>query len=64
MTSEHEWYPQSIDINKIRNISQARRLNNSVFRVQRDTMYISTPLDLIEGLYAYQDPISDEAILY
>ena len=42
MTSDHEWDPQSIDINKISKISQDRRLKPSVFRVQLDTVYLST----------------------
>ena len=31
MTIYHKWYPQSIYLNKIRNISQARSLKRSVF---------------------------------
>ena len=59
MTSDHEWDPQSIDINNIRKISQARRLKRSVLRVQRYTVYISPSSDLI----SYQYPTSDEDIL-
>ena len=38
MTSDHKWNPQSIDLNKIRKISQARRFKRFVFRVKRDTV--------------------------
>ena len=63
MTSDHEWYPQSIELNNIRKISQARRLKISVFRVKWDTVYLLPSFDLIEGVYDYQDPTYDEATL-
>ena len=61
--SYHEWDSKSIDHNKICKISQARRLKRSVFWVRRDTVYLSPLLDLIEEVYDYQDPTSDDAIL-
>ena len=64
MMSDHEWDPQSIDLYKIRKISQARRMKCSVFWVKQDTVYPSPSLNLVEGVYAYQDPTSDEAILF
>ena len=63
MTSDHKWDPQSIELNNICNISQARRLKRFVFWVQQDTVYLSRLLDIIEGVYAYQDPTFDDAIL-
>ena len=63
MTSDHEWDSKSIDLNIIWKVSQARILKRSVFWVQRDTVYLSPLLDVIEGVYNYQDPTSDEAIL-
>ena len=63
ITSDHEWDPEFIDLNKIHKISQSRRLKRSEFRVQQDTMYIFQSSDLVEGVYVYQDQTSYEAIL-
>ena len=63
MMSDHKWKIQSIDLNEIHKISQSRTIKNPFFQVKHYTVYLSPSLDLIEGLYAYQDPISDEAIL-
>ena len=63
MTSDHEWYLESIKFNNICNIPQARSIKSSVFQVQWDGVYLSSLSDLIEGVYVYQDPTSDEVIL-
>ena len=63
MTSDHGWYPQYIDLNKIHKISQSIKLKRSVFWVQWNTVYISPFSDIIEGVYDYQNPTSDEDIL-
>ena len=41
MKRDHKWGSKSIDINKIINISQARRLKRYLFQVQQDTVYLS-----------------------
>ena len=63
MTSDHNWYPGFIYLNKIIKISQVRSIKHFFLRVQQDTVYISPSLDIVEGVYDYQDLTSDEAIL-
>ena len=57
MMSDYEWELQFIDI------TQSIRLERSFFRVQRDTVYISLSLYIIEGVYVYQYLTSDEVIM-